>query len=223
MSAEAGPTRWCAPGSLHEVGDWLEGKAVQTRHVGNNWVPLLCFALLFLAAGAISMVMDRGNGADVGFLAAGMLLVGLPSAAWLWKNPSWWLAPRNHYLYLMGGAAVATMLLALVPFLNGTGPWLVLGAAIIVYGRFERFRLLQTAGGTVLATGLLTMLFHADVLGGAMHLVATAVLAFSANKLYVLRHGRRRESQDSEPDFIGSFKEFDREQAQRESPFSRES
>ncbi len=215
--------RRCAPGSLLEFGDGLEGKSVQTRHVGNNWVPLLGFALLFLAAGAISMVIDRGSGADAGFLAVGMLLVGLLSAAWLWKNPSWWLAPRNHYLYLMGGTVAGVVLFSLVPFLNGSGPWLVLGAAIIVYGCFERFRLLVTTGAAVAATGLLTMLIHADVWGGALHLVTTAVLAFAANKLYVLRHGRRRESQDSEPDFIGYFKEFDREQAQRESPFSRES
>lgn len=195
---------------------------MQTRHVGNNWVPLLGFALLFLAAGAISMVVGRGNGADAPVLAVGMFLVGGLSAAWLWKNPSWWLAPRNHYLYLLGGTVAGIVLFSLLPFLNGTGPWLVLGAAIIVYGKFERFRLLVTAGATVAATGLLAMLIHADVWGGALHLVTTAVLAFAANKLYVLRNGRRRESQDSAPDFIGSFREFDRDDAQHESPFSRE-
>lgn len=188
---------------------------MQTRHVGNNWVPLFGLSLLFLAAAAISMVSERGNGADARFLALGMVLVAALSAGWFWKNPSWWLAPRNQYLYLAGGTVGGTVLFSFIPFLHGTGPWLVLGAAIIVYGYFERFRLLVTTGVAVLVTGLLAMAIHADVWGGALHLLTTGVLAFAANKLYVLRNGRRREAQDSDPDFIGSFEEFDPNEALR--------
>lgn len=188
---------------------------VQTRHVGNNWVPLVGLALLFLTSGALSMVADRGNGVDVRFFALGTLLVGALSAAWLWKHPSWWIAPRNHYLYLAAGTAVGVLLSALLPFLNGAGPWLVLGAAIVVYGYFERLRLLMTVGSGVVLTGLLVALIRADIWGGALHLLATAIVAIGANRLHILRHGRRREAADSAPDFIGSFEEFDRDEALR--------
>lgn len=170
---------------------------------------MLGFSLLFLCAGAINMVADRGQGADAGFLGFGELVVGGLSALWLWKNPSWWIAPRNHYLYLIGGTVLGVVLFSLIPFLNGTGPWLVLGASIVVYGWFERFRLLITAGAAVFLAGFLAMLIPADVWGAALHLVTTGVLAFTANNLYVLRNGRRREAQDSDPGFIGSFEEFD--------------
>jgi hypothetical protein len=188
---------------------------VQTRHIGNNWFPLLGLSFLFLVSGAISMVTQRGNGAGAGFLVAGSLVVGALSAAWLWRNPSWWLAPRNHYLYLAGGTLLGIFLSALIPFLNGAGPWMILGAGVMVYGYFERLRLLMTVGGAVAFTGFLTALIQADVWGGAMHLLTCALLAFAANKLYVLRHGRRREAQDSDPGFIGSFEEFDPNEALR--------
>lgn len=188
---------------------------MKTRHIGNNWVPLLGLSLLFLVAGAISMVVERGNGADARFFVVGSLLVGAVSAMWLWRNPSWFIAPRNHYLFLLGGTLLGIVLSALIPFLHGAGPWLVLGAGIAVYGYFERLRLLITVGAATAFTAVLTMLIHADVWGGALHLATTAVLAFAANKLYVLRNGKRREAQDSEPDFIGSFEEFDPEEALR--------
>ncbi len=188
---------------------------MQTRHVGNNWVPLLGFALLFLISGAISMMTQHGNGADAGFLAAGTLIACAGSAAWLWKHPSWWIAPRNHYLYLAGGTALGVGLSALLPFLNGAGPWMVLGAAIVVYGYFERLRLLMTLGSGVMLAGLLAALIRTDILGGALHLLTTAMLAIGAYRLHMMRHGRRRESADSEPDFIGSFEEFDRDEANR--------
>lgn len=188
---------------------------MQTRHVGNNWVPMLGLSLLFLVAAAANMVTDRGQGADAWTMVAGSLLVGGAGALWLWKHPSWWLAPRNHYLYLLGGTFAGMLLGALVPFLNGTGPWLCIGAAIVVYGYFERFRLLITTGAAVFLSGFLAMLIHADVWGAALHLVACGVLAFTANKLYELRHGRRRESQDSDPGFIGSFEEYDPDEALR--------
>ncbi len=188
---------------------------MQTRHIGNNWVPLLGMSFLFLLGSAISMMTQRGNGAPAGFFVVGSLVLVALSAAWLWRHPSWWLAPRKDYLYLAGGTAVGMMLTALIPFLNGAGPWFILGAAIIVYGYFERLRLLMTVGGAVAFTGLLTMLIHADVWGGALQLLTAALLAFGSNKLHVLRHGRRRESQDSDPGFIGSFEEFDPEEALR--------
>lgn len=186
------------------------------RHVGNNWVPLLGLSVLFLATGALSMMMGRGNGSMAGFVVVGTLVVALLSAAWFWRNPSWWVAPREHYFYLAGGALAGVILSAFVPFLNGCGPWLVTGTAIIVYGVFERLRLLVTVGGGVALSGLLAMIIHVEVIGGALHLVTAGLLAFAANKLYVLIHGRRRESQDSDPDFIGIFEEFDPEE--HESP-----
>ncbi|AIY02843.1 hypothetical protein ART_3244 [Arthrobacter sp. PAMC 25486] len=182
---------------------------------------MLGFSLLFLFAGAITMVAERGQGADAGVLAVGALIVGGLSALWLWKNPSWWVAPRNHYLYLIGGSVLGVVLFSLIPFLNGTGPWLVLGAAIVGYGWFERFRLLITAGAAVFFAGFLAMLIHADVWGSALHLVTTGVLAFTANQLYVLRNGRRREAQDSDPGFIGSFEEFDPAEALKPELWSR--
>lgn len=197
------------------IGDGLEAGAVQTRHVGNNWIPFLGLSFLFLLGGAISMVTARGNGASAAFFVAASLVVGALSAAWLWKNPSWWLAPRNHYLYLSGGTVAALLLSPLPAFLNGAGPWLVMGVSLIVYGRFEQLRLLVTAGGAVTFTGFLAAFIHADVLGGALHLFTAGILAFAANRLYVLRHGRRRETQDSDPSFIGSFEEFDPNEALR--------
>lgn len=161
------------------------------------------------------MVTLRGNGADAGFLATGALIACAGSAAWLWKHPSWWIAPRNHYLYLAGGTGLGVVVFALLPFLNGAGPWLVLGAAIAVYGYFERLRLLMTLGSGVLLTGLLAALIRTDIWGGALHLLTTAMLAIGAYRLHMMRHGRRRESADSEPDFIGSFEEFDRDEANR--------
>ena len=206
---------WRARRCLQHIERQGRQSAVQTRHVGNNWFPLLCLSLLFLVSGAISMMAERGNGVDAPFFVAGSLLVGTLSTLWLWRNPSWFLAPRNHYLYLAGGTAAGIILSALIPFLHGAGPWLVLGAGIFVYGYFERLRLLMTVGGTAACTGLLAILIHADVWGGALHLLTTGVLAFAANKLYVLRHGKRREALDSAPDFIGSFEEFDPEEALR--------
>lgn len=188
---------------------------VKARHVGNNWVPLLGLALLFLVSGAMSMVTEGGNGALAGVFVVGTLLIGAASSVWLWKHPSWWLAPRNHYLYLAGGTLLGVLLTAAMPFLHGTGPWVVLGAALVTYGTFERFRFLVTAGSSVVLSGLLAVVIHADVIGGALHLVAAGILAFAANKLFVLRHGKRRESQESDPGFIGSFEEFDPEEATR--------
>lgn len=188
---------------------------MQTRHIGNNWIPLLGMSFLFLLGSAISMMTQRGNGAPAGFFVVASLLLAALSAAWLWRHPSWWLAPLKHYLYLAGGTAVGMLLTALIPFLNGAGPWVVLGAAVIVYGHFERLRLLMTVGGAVAFMGLLTMFIHTDVWGGALQLLTAALLAFASNKLHVLRHGRRRESQDSDPGFIGSFEEFDPEEALR--------
>jgi hypothetical protein len=185
---------------------------VQTRHVGNNWVPLLCLSILFLAGAAASMVSLAGNGAVSAVFSVGILPAGGVMALWLWRNPSWWLAPRNHYLYLAGGTLAGVLLLAMVPFLHGCGPWLVLGAAVATYGYFERLRLLVTAGAVVALTGLLALVIHAEVWGGALHLLAAAGLAFSANRLYVLRNGRRRAVQDSDPAFIGRFEEFDAEE-----------
>lgn len=182
---------------------------MQTRHVGNNWVPLLCLSVLFLFTGAVSMMAQGGNGAAPGSFVLGTLLAGGVCALWLWRNPSWWIAPRKHYLYLAGGTLAGVLLLAIIPFLHGCGPWLVLGGALATYGYFERLRLLVTTGGGVALAGFLAMVIHADVWGGALHLLAAAGLAFTANRLYVLRHGRRREVQDSDPAFIGSFEEFD--------------
>ncbi|WP_343319177.1 hypothetical protein AAFM46_01665 [Arthrobacter sp. TMP15] len=186
---------------------------MQTRHIGNNWAPLLGLAFVFLAGGAISMVAERGNGADARFFVVAFLVIGGLSALWLWRNPSWWLAPRNHYFYLAGGTGAGILLSALIPFLNGAGPWLVVGAALIVYGKFERLRLLVTVGAAVTLAGFLTAVIHADVWGGAMHLLTTGVLVLAANRLHVLRHGQRRQAQDSDPGFIGSFEEFDRDEA----------
>lgn len=182
---------------------------MQTRHVGNNWIPYLGLSFLFLLGGAISMVTARGNGASAGFFIAATLLAGALSALWLWKNPSWWLAPRNHYLYLAAGTVAGLVLSSLLPSLNGAGPWLVMGVSLMVYGRFEQLRLLITVGAAVTFTGFLAALIHVDVWGGALHLLTAALLAFTANRLYVLRHGRRRETQDSDPSFIGSFEEYD--------------
>lgn len=188
---------------------------MRIRHVGNNWFPLLAYAFVFLFSGAFSMVTDRGNGAVGGFFAILSLIAAAVSAAWLLKHPSWWLAPRNYYLNVGGGALAATIITAFMPFLHGTGPWLVLGASLIAYGRFEQLRLLVTVGGAVTITGLLTLLIHVDVWGGAMHLLTTGILAFAAHRLYVLRHGRRRESLDSAPDFIGIFEDVDPNEVQR--------
>ncbi|WP_129545462.1 hypothetical protein [Arthrobacter dokdonensis] len=182
---------------------------MQTRHVGNNWVPLLCLSVLFLAGGAASMMVRAGNGAVPGVFAVGILPAAVVVAFWLWRNPSWWLAPRKDYLYLAGGTLAGVLLFAMIPFLHGCGPWLVLGGSVVTYGVFERLRLLVTTGGGVALTGLLALFIHADVWGGALHILAAAALAFAANRLYVLRHGRRREVQDSDPAFIGSFEEFD--------------
>ena len=207
MDAGTGPLPVVRAGGLHFILGWVG--SLQRRHIGNNWVPMLGLSLLFLLAGAINMVTDRGQGSDPGFLSVGALVVGGLSALWLWRNPSWWVAPRNHYLYLIGGTVAGLALGCFLPFINGTGPWLIVGAAIIVYGCFERFRLLITAGAAVALTGFLALVIHADVWGGALHLVAAGVLAFTANNLHVLRNGRRREAQDSDPGFIGSFEEFD--------------
>lgn len=209
--------RWKSRASLHSelVVFWGRAGTVQTRHIGNNWVPLLYLALLFLFSSAVSMMTLRGNGASALFFVLSSVLVGGLSAYWLWKNPSWWLAPRNHYLYLLGGIAAGILLTAIAPFLNGAGPWFIVGAALGVYGYFERLRLLMTVGGAVAVTGFLAMVIRADVWGGVLQLLAAAILAFGANKLYVLRNGRRREALDSDPDFIGSFEEFDPEEALR--------
>ena len=182
---------------------------MRQRHIGNNWLPVLCLSLLFLTAGAVSMMAGRGNGATAATFAAGTLLTAAVSAGWLWWSPSWWLAPRNHYLYLAGGSVAGVMVSALLPFLHGCGPWLVLGGTLIAYGILERLRLLVTAGGATVLAGFLAMVIHADVWGGAMHLLTAAVLAFTANRLYVLKYGRRRESQDSDPEFIGFFEEYE--------------
>ncbi|MCU6479858.1 hypothetical protein QO003_002962 [Arthrobacter silviterrae] len=182
---------------------------MQQRHIGNNWVPLVCLSLLFLFTGAVSMVGQHGNGASSFAFVIGSLAAAAVSAGWLWRRPTWWVAPRRHYLYLAGGTAAGVLLGALIPFDNGCGPWLVLGASVAVYGYFERLRLLVTVGAAVAVAGFLAMVVPVEVWGGAMHLTAAAVLAFGANRLYVLKNGRRRESQESDPAFIGFFEEFD--------------
>lgn len=184
---------------------------MRSRHVGNNWFPLLGLALLFLAAGALTTMSNSGYGSAPRFFAVGTMVWAVASAVWWWLNPSWWLAPRKHLLYLAAGTLAGVLLSSMVPFLRGCGPWLVLGAALTVFGVFERTRILITTGAVVAFTGLLAALVTADVWGGAMHLISTAVLTFTANKLYALRNGRRREAQDAAPDFIGSFEDVESE------------
>lgn len=177
--------------------------------VGNNWFPLLCLSLLFLFVGAASMMAVRGNGSSVASFETAFVLAGLVIAGWLWRNPSPWPAePKKKYLYLLAGTVVGVFLFGLIPFFNGCGPWIVVGAALTYYGVLERFRLLITTGAVVAATGGLAMV-HADVWGGALHLLTAVVLAFAANRLYVLKNGKRREERDADPGFIGAFEEFD--------------
>lgn len=177
--------------------------------MGNNWVPLLCLSMLFLFVGAASTVTGRGNGSSVASFEAAFVPVALIIAGWLWRNPSPWPAePKKKYLYLVAGTVLGVFLLGLIPFLNGCGPWIVVGSALCYYGVLERFRLLVTTGAIVVATGLLALI-HADVWGGALHLLTAVVLAFATNRLYVLKNGRRREEHDVDPDFIGAFEEFD--------------
>ena len=185
---------------------------MQTRHVGNNWVPLVCLAVVLLFGGALSMMGSRGNGSAPGFVVFGTLVTAAVSALWWRKNPSWWLAPRNYYYYLAGGTLAGVLLSALIPGLNGAGPWFILGASVGVYGYFERLRLLVTVGSAVSFTAFIAMISRADILGGALHLLAAAILSFAAYKLHVLRHGRRREVQDTDPSFIGSFQEYDEDE-----------
>lgn len=182
------------------------------RHVGNNWVPLLYMSFLFLFTGAISMMTDRGNGAAPGSFVLGYMLTNVASALWLWRHPSWGLAPRYYYLYLTVGTLIGVLLSAMLPFLNGTGPWLVIGGSLLAYGIFERLRLLVTLGGTLVFTGLLAAFIHVELWGGAFQLITAFVLAFAANRLYVIRNGRRRESADSDPSFIGTFQEYDHDE-----------
>ncbi|WP_125610184.1 hypothetical protein [Specibacter cremeus] len=164
--------------------------------------------LLFLAAGAITTVTNN-SGSVPRFFVVGAIIWSVVCAVWYWRNPSWWLAPARNYAYLAGGTVLGVLLLALVPFLRGCGPWLVLAAAVIVYGVWERTRLIVTTGAVLAGAGLLAWLVTADVWAGALHLVSTVALAFATNRLYTLKYGRRRESQKADPGFIGRFEEVD--------------
>lgn len=182
---------------------------MRPRHVGNNWFPLLGLTLIFLAAGALTTMTNNGYGSAPRFFVAATLVWSVVSAVWLWLNPSTWPAPKRHYLYLVAALIGGVLLTSIVPFLRGCGPWMVVGGALIAYGRFEKTRLIVTTGVITTVAGLLAAIVTADVWGGAMHLLTTAALAFAANKLYAMKHGRRRESHDADPGFIGSFEEFD--------------
>ena len=184
---------------------------MRPRHAGNNWFPLLGLTLLFLAAGALTTMSNNGYGSVPRFFVAATVIWAAVSAIWLWLNPSEWPAPARHYLYLVGALIGGVLLTSILPFLRGCGPWMVIGGALIAYGRFEKIRLIVTTGAITAVSGFLAAVVTADVWGGAMHLLTTAALAFAANRLYLMKHGRRRESQDADPSFIGSFEEFDPE------------
>lgn len=157
----------------------------------------------------MSMMTSNGRSASAQFFLLMLVPLAGISALWLKSHQSSWRSPRNHYLYLLGGTVAAALVLAVMPFLNGYGPWLAIGAGIAVYGYLERFRLLVTTGISVFLAGLLAAVFHVDVIGGALHLAAAAALAFASNRLHVMLHGRRREESDAAPDFIASFREYD--------------
>ena len=185
---------------------------MRTRHVGNNWVPLFCLSLVFLTAGAATMVAARGKGSSVATFEALLPVAAAVSALWLWRNPSWWIAPAKHYLYLLGALIAGVFLTGLIPLFNGCGPWILTGGALLAYGHLERLRLLVTTGTVVTVMGFLAMVVPVDIWGAAMHVLCAAVLAVVGNRLYVLRNGQRRQASDSDPGFIGSFEEFDDEE-----------
>ncbi|WP_026556790.1 hypothetical protein [Arthrobacter sp. 35W] len=178
-----------------------------SRHAGNNWVPLLGLSLLFLLGAAVDLVTNPTYGAVPQYFVVASLLWGACSALWLWKHPSTWGEEPKKYLYLVAAVLAGVLLGSLLPFLRGCGPWLALAGGLVAYGVFERTRILVTAGAGVAVAGLLSAVVAAPVWGGLMHALAAAICAFAANRLHLLRHGRRRTVHEEDIDVLDFLQE----------------
>ncbi|WP_427016311.1 hypothetical protein ACQCSX_16305 [Pseudarthrobacter sp. P1] len=186
-----------------------------SRHVGNNWFPMLGLSLVFLLGAAVELVGNSTYGAAPRYFVFASLAWGAGSALWLWKNPSAWPAEGRKYLYLGAAALAGVVLGAMLPFLNGCGPWLALAGSLVYYGNLERARVIVTAGAASAAAGLLAAMVSASVWGGLMHALAAVVCAFASSRLHLLRHGRRRARQHEDIDVLDFLQDDDEDSRAR--------
>jgi hypothetical protein len=165
---------------------------VQSRQVGNNWLPLTGLALLFLSGAAA----DLSTGSDGGSVALhyvfGSMLLAAVTWIWFLRRKPALLASFKAYLYLACAVEFGIFLAGAIEPLRGWGPWLVLGLGLLGYGVLERARILVSAGVVTVICAILAVLIQAPVLPGLLQGVCAIACAAAALRLHAMAYGRRK-------------------------------
>ena len=166
-----------------------------SRHVGNNWVPMLGMAVLFLGGAAVALMSNSDGAVPPYYLVNGLLLSAV-TGIWFLRHRPALLGTTKAYLYTLGGMEAGLLFGGLIGPLSGCGPWLALGAGVVAYGILERARIIVTAGAVAFAGAFLAAAVSAPVVGGALQTAAAAGFAVAAYRLHMMKHGRRPPRRD---------------------------
>lgn len=162
-----------------------------SRHVGNNWVPMMGMAVLFLGGAAVALVSNSDDGAVPSYYLLNGLLLTVITGLWFLRHRPALLGTTKAYLYTLGGTELGLLIGGLVGPLRGCGPWLALGIGVVAYGVLERARVIVTAGVVAFVAAVLAASISAPVVGGALQTATAAGFTVAAYRLHLMKHGRR--------------------------------
>ncbi|MFI5086385.1 MAG: hypothetical protein ACHP7K_10700, partial [Actinomycetales bacterium] len=95
-----------------------------TRQVGNNWVPMVCLAVLFLAGAAVDLASASDAGAVSLYYLLGSLLLSAVCAVWLIRNPPALKGTPKAYVYTLCCLEFGVLFGGAIEPLRGCGGWL---------------------------------------------------------------------------------------------------
>ncbi|MCZ2402823.1 hypothetical protein IV498_06405 [Paenarthrobacter sp. Z7-10] len=171
---------------------------MSSRHVGNNWVPLVGMSALFLGGAAVDLMSTSNIAAVSAYYAFGTLLLVVVTAIWFFRHPPALLGAWKAYLYTVCAIGAGVLFTSTVAPLNGCGTWLILGGACIYYGVLERARVIVTAGAASVLMALPAAFITAPVWGGALQAIAAAAVVTAGYRLHLTKYGRRTPGRDIE-------------------------
>jgi hypothetical protein len=169
---------------------------VGSRHVGNNWVPMVGMGALFLGGAAVDLMSTSNIAAVSAYYLFGSLLLVLVTGIWFFRHRPALLGASKGYLYTACGIAAGILLTSAGAPLNGCVAWLTLACACIYYGVLERARVIVTAGVVSVLTALPAIFITAPVWGGALQAIAAAAVVTAAYRLHLAKYGRRLRGRD---------------------------